>query len=303
MKWLSSFVQSSQDYASWLWDQISFESGTLFGNYFWFLGLISLFFFLFELLVPWRKTEGFFRKGFWLDAFYMYFNFFLLYLVLLAGLEETTKQSVKTIFSFLGVENQLATEIQKLNLFWKSIIALLIQDFTHWNIHRLMHRVPILWRFHKVHHSVKEMGFAAHLRFHWIEAIVYKAITFLPLYLFFGFDMADFFYLHLFTTAWGHFNHSNINIPLGPLKYIFNSPQMHIWHHAKTLSKKHQFGVNFGLTLSIWDYIFKTNYIPSNGKTVEIGFESDEHYPQTFFKQMTQGFQSKNKNGNSTSNH
>ena len=70
---------------------------------------------------------------------------------------------------------------------------------------------------------------------------------------------------------------------------------MHIWHHAKTLSKKHQFGVNFGLTLSIWDYIFKTNYISFYGKTVEIGFESDEHYPQTFFKQMTQGFQSKNK--------
>ena len=123
-----------------------------------------------------------------------------------------------------------------------------------------------------------------------MESIIYKAITFLPLYLFFGFDVVDFFYLHLFTIAWGHFNHTNINIPLGPLKYLFNSPQMHIWHHAKELPEKHPNGVNFGLTFSIWDYLFRTAHIPSNGRDIELGFEGDEKYPTGFWAQVLSGF-------------
>ena len=46
-----------------------------------------------------------------------------------------------------------------------------------------------------------------------------------------------------------------------------------------------KFGVNFGLTLSVWDYLFKTNYIPSNGRDIELGFENDENFPNNFIKQ------------------
>lgn len=194
------------------------------------------------------------------------------------------------MFNYLGIENDFAQKIQDLNLFWKSLIAFVVQDFTHWNIHRMLHKVPLLWRFHKVHHSVKEMGFAAHLRFHWMESIIYKTITFLPLYIFFGFDVIDFFYLHLFTIIWGHFNHANINISLGPLKYVFNNPQMHIWHHAKTLPKEHPIGVNFGLTLSLWDYLFKTSYLPKDGKDEKLGFNDDSNYPNGFLKQSIEAF-------------
>ena len=59
-----------------------------------------------------------------------------------------------------------------------SVIQLLIffvtLDFVQWFTHILMHRFPFLWKFHKVHHSVKEMGFAAHFRYHWIENILFK---------------------------------------------------------------------------------------------------------------------------------
>ena len=81
----------------------------------------------------------------------------------------------------------------------------------------------------------------------------------------------------------GHFNHSNIKIPLGVFKYIFNNPQMHIWHHSKVTPTK--FGVNFGLTLSVWDYLFKTHYIPSNGRDIELGFEDDTYFPKDFIRQ------------------
>ena len=60
---------------------------------------------------------------------------------------------------------------------------------------------------------------------------------------------------------------------------------MHIWHHAKELPENSQYGVNFGLTLSIWDYLFKTNYIPYSGKDIELGFKGDEDFPEHFLSQ------------------
>jgi sterol desaturase/sphingolipid hydroxylase (fatty acid hydroxylase superfamily) len=80
-------------------------------------------------------------------------------------------------------------------------------------------------------------------------------------------------------------NHANINVDYGWLKYILNNPKMHIWHHSKELPAARKFGVNFGLTLSIWDYFFKTNYIPHSGRDIEIGFEGDERFPKGFIAQ------------------
>jgi sterol desaturase/sphingolipid hydroxylase (fatty acid hydroxylase superfamily) len=71
----------------------------------------------------------------------------------------------------------------------------------------------------------------------------------------------------------------------GPLKYIFNNPEMHIWHHAKALPENHSYGVNFAISLSIWDYLFKTSFIPENGRDVELGFEGDEKFPTDFLHQ------------------
>lgn len=54
---------------------------------------------------------------------------------------------------------------------------------------------------------------------------------------------------------------------------------------CKKLPKHVRYGVNFGLTLSIWDYLFKTNYIPHNGRDIELGFAGDETFPQDFLQQ------------------
>ena len=165
-----------------------------------------------------------------------------------------------------------------------------VRDFIQWNVHRLLHYSPTLWEFHKVHHSVEQMGFAAHLRYHFMENIFYRAVEYIPLAML-GFGLTDFFIVHIFALAIGHLNHSNIYLPLGPLKYIFNSPQMHIWHHAEHLPKGLS-GVNYGISLSLWDYLFKTNYMPHNGRDEKLGFEKVEQYPSTFFSQMIEPFKS-----------
>ena len=76
------------------------------------------------------------------------------------------------------------------------------------------------------------------------------------------------------------------------MKYIFNSPEMHIWHHSYDLPEERRFGINFGLTLAIWDYMFKTAYIPHSGQDIRLGFPGIEEFPEDFKNQMMQGFSS-----------
>lgn len=290
MDLFDTYTKSLENYLNWFWnDQVLVSSGSLFGNYFWGLTFVSMTFFIVEVVLPWRKNQSVFRKEFWQDAFYMYFNFFLFYIILFQGLSAIAEQFSLLVFSSIGFENLVLFHIENLPTWGQLFIVFIITDFTHWNIHRMLHKYPALWRFHRLHHSIKEMGFAGHLRFHWMESIVYKSITYFPL-LVIGFETDHLFYMYMFSIAWGHFNHANFTISLGVLKYIFNSPQMHIWHHAKKLPKNHEQGMNFGLTLSVWDYLFKTNYEPHSGRDIELGFEGDELYPKSFLKQIFSGF-------------
>jgi sterol desaturase/sphingolipid hydroxylase (fatty acid hydroxylase superfamily) len=163
------------------------------------------------------------------------------------------------------------------------------RDFIQWWVHRLLHWSPVLWEFHKVHHSVEQMGVAAHLRYHWMETIVYRFIEYLPLAMI-GFGIDDFFIVHIISLSIGHFNHSNFTVNLGPLKYIFNNPAMHIWHHAYEMPENRKYGINFGISLSLWDYIFGTAHIPHNGRDIKLGFPGLEKFPKRFFSQIAHGF-------------
>jgi sterol desaturase/sphingolipid hydroxylase (fatty acid hydroxylase superfamily) len=251
-------------------------------NYFWMLVLISLFFYSLELIKPWRKNQPRIRRDFWLDGFYMFFNFFIFSLVGFNAVSNVFVELFNDFLALFGITNWVAISVANMPKGVQLLTLFILRDFIHWNVHRLLHRVPILWEFHKVHHSVKQMGFAAHLRFHWMENIVYRTLEYIPLGMI-GFGIQDFFAVHIIALSVGHFNHSNFKFPLGPLKYIFNNPQMHIWHHVKELPNK--YGVNFGISLSLWDYLFKTAYIPYDGRDIELGFEKDETFPQTFVSQ------------------
>ncbi len=254
-------------------------------NYFYGLILISIFVLGLEIMFPWRKNQPIFRKDFWLDTFYMFFNFFLLNLIILIALSNTSATFFNDILDLVGLSISsfqlfdIAILPKPLGLF----IFFIFIDFSQWNIHRLLHRSSFLWNFHKVHHSVKEMGFAAHLRYHWMEPVVYKSLLYIPLAIIGGFNAQDVVFVHFFNIVIGHLNHANLNWDYGFLKYIINNPKMHIWHHSKTLPKK--FGVNFGITLSLWDYLFKTNYIPHSGRDITLGFDGDEHFPKDFLSQ------------------
>lgn len=286
MHYLETFIQGWQGYAQYLWQEVTRPH---WGNFFYWLVGISVLVYVLELLFPWRKQQSAIRKDFWLDTFYMFFNVFLFHLIVYAAVSDVVVTAFNDVLrEVFGIRNLVAIQVASFPYWVQLLILFLLRDFIQWNTHRLLHRVPRLWEFHKVHHSVEEMGYAAHLRYHFMETIVYRSIEYLPLAMI-GFGISDFMLVYVFTLAIGHLNHANIYLPLGPLRYILNNPQMHIWHHAKTMPKG-RYGVNYGITLSIWDYLSGSVWMPYDGRDIELGFPDVEKYPHGFLEQVVEPF-------------
>ena len=288
--YVNAFIRSFNGTLDWTWKSIIFEV-PFYTNYFWGLILISLVVWGLEMVFPWRKEQAIFRKDFWLDGFYMFFNFFI-FSIVIGGFYKM----LQIAFTDIGIADKSLAVFNPSDwpMALQLVIFFVVLDFVQWFTHTLLHKYPVLWKFHKVHHSVKEMGFAAHLRYHWMENILYKPLKTFGVMILFGFEPKQAFIVHFVAIIIGHFNHSNIKITYGPFKYLFNNPVMHLYHHAHDVPEG-KYGVNFGISLSLWDYIFKTNYIPEDSGKVELGFQGDASFPKGFIRQNIYGF-SKNKN-------
>ncbi len=328
LDYLNTFLGAYSGYASYLWYEITHPS---WNNYFYWLIGVSIFFFAVEVLIPWRKNQAAFRRDFWMDVFYMFFNFFLFSLIIYNAASSVVVEFFHDALGLIGITNLVALNVQEWPTWAHLVLGFFVRDFIQWWIHRLLHYSPRLWEFHKVHHSVQEMGFAAHLRYHWMENVVYRSLEYIPLALI-GIGLSDFFIIHIFTLAIGHYNHSNLSLPnsissgiiwmligafvviqldvtvfaqlglvgafaligataFSPfIKYIFNSPEMHIWHHSYELPEGRETGINFGLSLAIWDYVFGTAHVPYDGRDIQLGFPGVDEFPETFIQQELHGF-------------
>lgn len=149
----------------------------------------------------------------------------------------------------------------------------LLADFVGWFHHLLRHKIAAIWQFHAVHHSIRHFSIFSRYRIHPVDAIFSAHIKFLP-FLFFHQLFGEAAMLYMFKLAVDLFAHSNIRTNLGPLKYIFVTPQSHRIHHS--FQPEHH-DRNFGVTLSIWDYMFGTHYRKYD-EYPEIGIE-DPAYP------------------------
>ncbi len=282
------FLDGYYGYWNYLSSEILYPS---WHNYFWWLLGISLVVWSLELVFPWRKNQAAIREDFWLDGFYMFFNFFLFSLIGYNAVSNVAVEVFNDFLALFGITNLVAFQIASWPIWSQFLLLFVLADFIQWNVHRWLHYSPWLWEFHKVHHSVEQMGFAAHLRYHWMETIVYKSVQYIPLSMI-GFGLDDFFILHLVTILIGHLNHANVKITYGPLKYVLNNPVMHLWHHAKEIPAERN-GVNYGISLSLWDYLFGTAYIPNQNANEQLGFEDQETFPKTFFQQLIHPWNSK----------
>jgi sterol desaturase/sphingolipid hydroxylase (fatty acid hydroxylase superfamily) len=156
------------------------------------------------------------------------------------------------------------------------LIAILGNFFYYWQ-HRAQHAVPLLWRFHKVHHSVREMS-ATNSYHHFTEDLLEYLVVLVPMAFLLGVEQGPVPWIVLAVArTQGYFIHSNAAINIGPLRYVIGENRFHRLHHS--LEPRH-FGKNFGTTTPLWDVLFGTAYFPRRGEWPDTGL-ADVPEPQT----------------------
>lgn len=250
----------------------------------WLLGL-SLLFLVLERVRPRAPGQRLARSGLATDLFYVVVNghwlgvgIAMLAAPLAAALDGAL--AARGLSLHLDLARGLPAPVQFLAAFF----AL---DLLQWGVHNLLHRVPALWRLHQVHHSILELDFWGSLRFHAGEVVLYKTLLYVPMALL-GFDGTVLFWLAVVGTAIGHLNHANLDVRFGPLVYLLNGPEMHAWHHAhpEVDPRLPRTGVNFGIHLSLWDWLFGTAHLPEDRRPPSrLGFAGIERYPRDPLRQ------------------
>jgi sterol desaturase/sphingolipid hydroxylase (fatty acid hydroxylase superfamily) len=157
----------------------------------------------------------------------------------------------------------------------EAAFAFIILDFAVWLQHVAMHRMPLLWRMHAVHHSDRDLDATTALRFHPFELIVstlYKsawvALLGVPVLVALAFE--------LWLNANALFNHSNIKLPPRAdrwLRRFLVTPDMHLVHHSIIPSDQHH---NYGFALTIWDQIFGTYAAFQSQQPIGLASAQDE---------------------------
>ncbi len=244
-------------------------------SYFHWLLIASATFFVLERIRPARPAQPALRPQLANDLFYLAFNGHF-YAIVTAGVVTCFAHGTNSVLADLSLMPERGWLANR--PFWLQFgIYFVISDFMQWCVHNLLHRIPWLWSFHKVHHSIHQMDWAGNFRFHWVELVVYKSLQYVPL-LYLGGDYEPLLTVWVFATCWGHFNHSNFDLGIGPLAYLFNSPRMHLWHHDS--SDEGGVAKNFGIVLSLWDWLFRTAYWPRDRAPARLGFPGDEELPR-----------------------
>ncbi|HEY5713822.1 MAG TPA: sterol desaturase family protein [Candidatus Gracilibacteria bacterium] len=162
--------------------------------------------------------------------------------------------------------------------FWiETILILLLLDLALYIWHVASHKIPFLWKFHRVHHSDLIIDFSSASRFH-IGELVMSAIIRLMLLVLLGVGLAQMVLFEFLVIFCAQFNHSNFRLPrwFEPILRVFIvTPEMHHIHHSQ---KQIETNSNYCTTISLWDRIFRTFRWRSDIEKIEIGLKA---YPKT----------------------
>ncbi len=179
-----------------------------------------------------------------------------------------------------------------------ALVSFVVLDFARFFQHYLFHKLPFLWRFHKVHHTAEVMTPVTLYRTHPVESLalafmrifVIGGISGLFLYFtqsligpfaIFGVNAFDF----IFNMFGSNLRHSHIWLSFGPLNNLFISPAQHQIHHSR--APRHH-DKNLGFALSIWDQLFGTFYQVKKKEFLIFGVQGERH--KTLWTALTAPF-------------
>ncbi|HYD86436.1 MAG TPA: sterol desaturase family protein [Vitreimonas sp.] len=158
-------------------------------------------------------------------------------------------------------------------------------DFFRYWLHRAAHTWTPLWRLHEVHHFPPKLYTTNVFRFHPFEKALQFIADTLP-FLLIGIGAEALAYYFVFYAVSGLLQHSNIDVRLGWLNYVFSGPEVHRWHHSRKIEESNN---NYAHSFVVWDLVFGTYYRPRERSVDRLGL-LDEHYPTSFWRQMAAPF-------------
>ncbi|MDP1953915.1 MAG: sterol desaturase family protein [Polaromonas sp.] len=208
----------------------------------------SLIFIFIEKLFALRKEQAVFRAEWQTDFHHFIVNHMIVGFLLLA-----TNLLVHRIFGW-AAHDGIRGWVQNLP-FWAAVLLIvLVADLAQYWTHRAYHQVPMLWRLHAVHHSVKSMDWLAGSRQHIVEVLITRTLVLAPIYVLgFSKEVIDAYIVIVGFQA--VFNHANVSVHLGPLRYVIVTPNFHHWHHSQDQDALDR---NYAAHFAFLDHLFGT---------------------------------------------
>lgn len=173
--------------------------------------------------------------------------------------------------------------LEALPLWARAALAVITGDLLIYWFHRACHHYDFLWRFHAVHHSVEHLDWIAAHREHPLDGLATQLLVNLPGILL-GVSFTTLGAIVVFRGMWAIFIHSNIELPLGPLRPLFGAPDLHRWHHARVARTEH----NFANLAPYLDLLFGTYHRPARGADYALGLV--DPWPRPWLAQLLQPF-------------
>jgi lathosterol oxidase len=207
-----------------------------------------------ERLFARLPEQGVFRKEWRTDLVYFFLSALLLQVTTLL-----TMKPALTLFSW-AVSANLQRTISGLPVVVQFVAILVLTDLVQYWVHRAFHRVPMLWRFHRIHHSADVMDWLAGSRLHLVDVAVTRGLTYVPIYVL-GFSETALIAYVAFVSIQATFIHANVRFNFGALRWVLATPQFHHWHHG---AEREAIDKNFAVHLPVLDRLFGTCYLPGD---------------------------------------
>ena len=230
--------------------------GIFFGLDFFVLNVVltGILFAPLERMFPLIPQQRLFRQEWREDLFYYFVSSMLVQVLTFLAMAPATAVNAATAWaSFRASIGGQPWLLQVAEI-------MVLTDLVQYWLHRAFHRVPFLWRFHAVHHSAKSMDWIAGARMHFLEVIVLRGLTAVPMFTL-GFEPSAIQTYILIVYFYSAFIHANICWNLDGIGRFLATPRFHHWHHGL---EREAIDVNFAIHFPLFDRLFGTFHLPEH---------------------------------------